>query len=265
VEDDRSATPQENHFGHGAQSSTGMAEMGEAKKDDGPYGPWMVLSRRINGRKGTNLVGSTEGSTKSARNAAPQPPPNFPEWRNTATSRAAHAPSMSRNVYVPSSGDHHKRAGPSWTPSFAGLGSMSMKEKSVLGPVDCMPLETEGVNHGEDSGPISMSSSQAQIHRKYPTSVKGKKVIARGLSQSSPNTDRDFARKLLSAKPTPLPLLHTSALYHGTAGPFDQSFKFTVAASVGRVQQKDGREPSLSSVDVDHQGGRSETRSLGDQ
>ena len=178
----RGATSQENHAGHGAQSSTGMAEMGEATKDNGQYGPWMVASRRTNGRKGPNLVGSTEGTTKSTRNATPQPPPNFPEWRNTSTGRADHAPSMSRSVYVPSSGDHHKRAEPSWTPSFAGLGSTSMEEKSGLGPVDCMPLQKEGINHGEDSGPLSMSSSQAQIHRKYPTSVKGKKVIARGLS-----------------------------------------------------------------------------------
>ena len=89
---------------------------------------------------------------------------------------------MSRNVYVPSSGDHHKRSKPSWTPSITGLGSTSMKKNFGLGPVDCMPLEKEDISHGEDGGPLSMSSSQAQIHRKYPTSVKGKKVIARGLS-----------------------------------------------------------------------------------
>ena len=76
----------------------------------------------------------------------------------------------------------------------------------------------------------------------------------------------------MSAKPTPLPLPHTSALYHGTAGPLDQSFKFTAAANVGwvqhsieRDQQKGGSEPLLSGVDVDHQGGWSETQSSGDQ
>ena len=109
----RGATSQENHAGHEAQSSTGMAEMGEATKEDGQYGPWMVVSRRTNERKGTNLFGSTESTNKSAWNAVPQPPPNFPEWRNTSPGRAAHAPSMSHNVYVPSSGDHHKRSEPS--------------------------------------------------------------------------------------------------------------------------------------------------------
>ena len=112
----RGVPSHEDHAGHGAQPNTGMAEVDETTKADGQYRSWMVVSRRTNSRKGTNFFGKTESTNKSARNAAPQPPPKNSEWRNTSSNSTTHAQSISRKDRVPGIGDHYRRSEPVWTP-----------------------------------------------------------------------------------------------------------------------------------------------------
>ena len=61
----------------------------------------------------------------------------------------------------------------------------------------CVLLTKGDKSHGGGSGLLPNSTSQAQLHRRYPTSIKGKKVLARGLSQSSRgNVQNSLAKEL---------------------------------------------------------------------
>jgi len=168
----------EDHSGQCAQSSNGMDKVGESTEVDGQYRPRMVINRTTNGRKGTKAFVSTESTTKSARNAAPQPTPKNSEWRGTSANGPAPVQSMPRkNNGV---GDHFGRAGSVWTPIITGLGSTDVSINSKLGPLDSILL-TEGAKRFDTDSGLSLSPiSQAHSLRKYPPSVKGKKKSLQG-------------------------------------------------------------------------------------
>ena len=106
------------------------------------------------------------------------------------------------------------------------------------------------------------SSSLAQPHMSNPLSVKGKKVLARGFSQSKlPNTDRSSLRKLTSTKPTSLPPYHVSSPNHV---PIDHSFKFKASSSGEREHQSSGSESQFSGVERENHSGQSVPRFSGD-
>nr|POE73882.1 hypothetical protein CFP56_42299 [Quercus suber] len=220
-----------------------MAEVGKSTKEDGQYGPWMVVSRRTNGRKGTNSFVSTESANSSARNATAQPSPKISEWRVTSSVDSTHAQYMPRKDHLHGAGDHYRRTSSVWTPTTTGLGSTNIKDNFELGSMGA-DLATKGANaHDKGFGPPSSVTPQAQLHRSLPKSVKGKKVFARGLSQASPpNTDQSSLRKIHSAKTTSLPPVPASLSNRGFSLPIDQSFKFTASTSVESEKQRDWSE-----------------------
>ena len=134
-----------------------------------------------------------------------------------------------------------------------GLGFTDVRDNTKVGPLDGFGL-TKGVEASDlGVGPLPNSSPQAQLQRKYPAFVKGKKGIARGLSQSFlPNSNRASVRKLPSAKSPSLPSFHASSL---NCVPADLSFILSASSS----------EPQLSSVDGEDQSGWTEQRFSGDR
>ena len=90
-----------------------MVDVGETKEVDGQYEPWMVASKRTNGRSGTKVFVNTKSTSNSARNAAPQRPLKFSEWRGTLTSGPTFAQSMPRKDKLHGAGDHSRRFEPS--------------------------------------------------------------------------------------------------------------------------------------------------------
>ena len=236
----RGDPPHEAHVGHRAQSNNTMADVGETKEVDGQYRPWMVVSKRTNGHRGTKAFVNTKSTSNSARNVAPQQPPKFSEWRGTSTSGPAFAQSMPHKDRLHGAGDHSRRSEPSWTPIVACLGSTDIRDSSNLGPLGSLVL-TKGAEACDIGiGPLPNSFSLAQPYRSNPLSVKGKKVLARGFSQSKlPNTDRSSLRKLTSTKPTSLPPYHVSS---PNRVPVDHSFKFTSSSSGEREHQSSGSE-----------------------
>ncbi|XP_065617338.1 uncharacterized protein LOC136062338 [Quercus suber] len=225
------ASAHEAHAGHGAQSSHAMADVCETKEENGQYGPWMVVSKRTNNRRGTKTLASTESTSKSAKNIAPQQPPKFSELRNTVPSGPAFSQGMTRKESLHGAGNQSKRTESVWTP----------RDSSKVGPVDGF-----GPTKGAEAsvGPLNISSPQAQTQRKYPASVKGKKGIDRGLSQSFPsNSDRASVRELSSAKSPSLPPFHVSSLNRASA-----DLSFTFSASSSEPKRSDVADEDLSDL-----------------
>ena len=198
-------------------------------------------------------MASTESTSRSAQNAAPQLPPKFLEWRNTLPNGPAFAQGMTRKDSLHGTGNQSKRTKSVWTPIDAGLGFTDVRDNTKVGPLDGFGL-TKGVEASDPGvGPLPNSSPQAQVQRKYPAFVKGKKGIARGLSQSFlPNSNRASVRKLPFAKSPSLPSFHASSL---NRVPADLSFIFSASSS----------ELQLSSVDGEDQSGWTEQRFSGDR
>ena len=59
-----------------------VVDSGEAK-DDGCYGPWMVVSKRTYGRKGTTPGAGTDSTRKSTWQPTSHLPPRNPEGLKT--------------------------------------------------------------------------------------------------------------------------------------------------------------------------------------
>ncbi|XP_023918256.1 uncharacterized protein LOC112029807 [Quercus suber] len=123
------------HEAHVAQSSKAMAEVGETMEVDDQYGPWMVVGRRTNGRKGTKSFVSTESTNRSTRNATPQLPPKNSEWRGTSSNGPAFAQTMPRKDSLHGARDYSRRTELVWTPIVTGLGSTDIRDNSKLGPL----------------------------------------------------------------------------------------------------------------------------------
>nr|POF19456.1 hypothetical protein CFP56_61683 [Quercus suber] len=236
------------HDGQGAQAGTDMAEVVTNTMEDGQYGSWMVVSRRTSGRKGTYSLVSTDSTNKSARNATPQQTPKNSEWRGTSKG-PAQVQYMPRKDRFHGSGGHYKRTEPVWSPIVFGLGYTDMRESVDLGPVESVLSTKEANVHDNGNGLRPSLYSQAQLHRKYLNSVKGKKVLARGLS-TLPNTNRSSVRNLPVAKANPLPPFHASLPKRVPPFPVDHAFKFTAFSNVPSL-------PEVSTVNSDGKLGES--------
>lgn len=236
------ASAHEAHAGHGAQSSQAMADVGETKEENGHYGPWMVVSKRTNFHRGTKMLASTESTSKSARNVAPQQSPIFSEMRNTTPSGPAFSQGMTRKDSLHGAGNQSKRTASVWT----------LRDSSKVGPLDGVGSIKGAEASKSCVGPLNMSSPQAQTQRKYPASVKGKKGIARGLSQAYlSNSDRASVRELPSAKYSSLPSFHVPSLNRASD---DRSFIFSASSC----------EPNHSDVADKDQSALTEQLCLGD-
>ncbi|KAK7834319.1 hypothetical protein CFP56_024726 [Quercus suber] len=138
---------------------------------------------------------------------------------------------MTRKESLHGAGNQSKRTESVWTP----------RDSSKVGPVDGF-----GPTKGAEAsvGPLNISSPQAQTQRKYPASVKGKKGIDRGLSQSFPsNSDRASVRELSSAKSPSLPPFHVSSLNRASA-----DLSFTFSASSSEPKRSDVADEDLSDL-----------------
>lgn len=77
--------------------------------------------------------------------------------------------------------DHYKRNKPVSAPKTAGMGFTEHKVSSNLGPLGQQVL-TKGANATDSGlGLLPNSTSQAQPHRKLPSSIKWKKNPRQGL------------------------------------------------------------------------------------
>ena len=235
--DGRDGTSRESHVGHSTTANKDSTEVREESQPDGQYGPWMVVSRRTNGRKGTRANFSTEGTGNSGRNSAAQPPPGNPGWRGTSPNSTAQTQSKSHTISMHGAGDHTRKAESVWTPKRNGV--------DHVGSFKLGPLANGLVAKGDGKvftgfGPLARQQTQAQSHRNYPQSVKGKKSFARRID-SSPRTSSDetHTRKIPSAKPNFRPSFHDSSHNHETFPAFDSTFKFTAAPN-GELEHQSG-------------------------
>lgn len=177
-----------------------------------------------------------------------------------------HAQSWSRKDRLHGAGDHYRRTELGWAPVVTGLGSTVSRANSNLDSTSSVVLTKGAEAFDKGIGPLPYSNSQAQLTRKYPNSVKGKKVLARGLSLSSlPTTDRSSLRKLISDKPNSLSPSHAPSPNFLPNLPVHPSFKFTAPVSFAREQHSDWSEPQSSVVERDHHSSSSEPRMAGER
>ena len=139
----RDATTREMHAGLSATANRERIEVREETEVDGQYGPWMVVSRRTNGRKGTKPTFSIERTGNSGWAGAAQLPPKNPDWRGTSSNSTVYSQSMLRKGSLHGAGDHTKRTESVWSPKNNGLGLMDQKDNSKLGPTGNLLLAKE--------------------------------------------------------------------------------------------------------------------------
>ena len=86
VQDTGSDTARDGHVAQSSSPVHSVVDSGEATKEDGSYRPWMVVSKRTYGRKGTTLGTGTDSTRKSTWQPPLHLPPRNPEWLNTLSS-----------------------------------------------------------------------------------------------------------------------------------------------------------------------------------
>ncbi|KAF3972461.1 hypothetical protein CMV_004032 [Castanea mollissima] len=86
---------------HVEQPTLSVQYMGELVKKDSHYGPWMVVSKKMYGRKGTKAGGSKDSTKKSTWHSSVQLPPRNPEWGKKAVARNSSAKTKFRTANNP--------------------------------------------------------------------------------------------------------------------------------------------------------------------
>ena len=225
-----------------------MAEKNGTTEVEGPYGPWMVVNCRTNGRKGTKAKFGRESNAKATQNVTPQLPPKILEWRSTSNNGSDSYQSIPHKNYVHGTRDHHKKPDLNWTPISVGFGNKDRLDSS-LGSLGSELLTKGAKAFDSVSGLLPNPNLQAQPHRKALSSIKSKKAFARSLSQlPHPNSDRTTVEKLPSASSCPLPPSLTSSPICVPVTAIDPNFKFS-ASSCGVVNHPNDRSGPLLSGD----------------
>nr|POF17180.1 hypothetical protein CFP56_39704 [Quercus suber] len=208
------ATPRESHAGHSITAKKDRSEVREESQVDGWYGPWMV-------------------------NGAAQLPPGNPVLRGTSPKGTALTQNMPRIDSMHGAGDHTKRMESVWTPKSNGLGLTDQRSRSKVGPSGTGLLSKGAEVFEKGIGPLTSLKPQAHSHKKHPPSVKGKKVLARGISSSPRTSSDDTHRKFPSAKPTSLSPSHVITTTREPLPSLDPSFKFKAEPN-GELEHRSG-------------------------
>ena len=170
VQDTGSDTARDGHVAQSSSPVHSVVDSGEATKEDGSYGPWMVVSKRTYGRKGTTPGTGTDSTRKSTWQPPSHLPPRNPKWLNTLSS----GPTGNQSEPRIDGGFHWK-----------------VTEKWAAKPNGSVGNSSSGPAHSSIEKVKAIVSSSGQVRSKSPNQisqgfrklaslVKGKKVIARG-------------------------------------------------------------------------------------
>ena len=206
-----------------------VVDSGEAK-EDGSYGPWMVVSKRTYGRKGTTPGTGTDSTRKSTWQPPSHLPPRNPEWLNTLSSGPTGNPSEPRI-----DGGFHWKVTEKWAAKpngSVGNSSSGLAHSSI-----------EKVKANVNSSGQVRSKSPNQINqgfRKLASSVKGKKAIARGSPTKTKVSSADNPlAKIISANIISLSSDRDAPLNREKGGSSKAPFEFTAPSIVGQIFQED--------------------------
>ena len=240
----RDATLRELYDSHSVTVNRERTEVREATEVDGQYGPWMVVSRRTNGRKGTKPNFSTEHTEISSRAGAAQLPPKNLDWRGMSSNSTDHSQSMLRRGSLHGAGDHTKRTEAFWSPKNFGLGLMDQIDNSKMDPTGSSLLAKETGDFHSGIGPSKSLKSQAQAPKKHPSSVKGKKALTRGVHPPSHITSNgNIGEKFSNAKPAAPSPSHAHTRSRESPAGLDPSFRFTTSSYENFEQRSDWIDP----------------------
>nr|XP_023911414.1 uncharacterized protein LOC112023031 [Quercus suber] len=163
----RDDVPHEEHASQQVPSGDATPVVCEVAETEGAYGPWMVVKRRFNGRKGTKSSLGTEGTAIPVQNFAPRPPLKISEQMGTSPSGPVFTQSTSRVGTKNGYGDHVRKGEVGWSSKAQGLretSSMNHVSSSKMGPLKRNLIPSESSEPG----------LSAQPHIRTPSSVKGK-------------------------------------------------------------------------------------------
>nr|POE84043.1 hypothetical protein CFP56_39435 [Quercus suber] len=174
------------------------------KDDEGQYGPWMIVSRRKYGQKGTRTEAGTGnsigGAARPAWTAPLQRTLDFAEGMNNSAGGPSSSRSVPRRNYIPNTGAVTKNREKMW--ASKATGSLNHYGKPTSSPT------TSKVPLSSTKQGLSPSPSY-QTHKPYPSSVKNKKAAARNLVSESTSKCavtsglEGLARKLTTLASTP--------------------------------------------------------------
>ena len=175
------------------------------EEDSDLYGPWMVVTGKKSGHKGTKHFPTTEGTTK---------PLWQPKDMRAESSRGGpflfqcDAEFLTQSSILSNTGKRAQGA-----PSFRS----SPNQNSV----------PKGLFSSNVSGGSTLASDRAQVHKKSATLVRGKKVIARNTSSSAfPSSPVSLPTKAFASKLSSLTTRATPSTGHGSELFSGSSFKF---------------------------------------
>lgn len=183
------------------------------------YSPWMVVTRKKRGYKGTKQNPSLGGTTKPAGNSVIHFLSNLRQFVHLKV-----RPSLPRNV-VPK-GEAHNEAG------FSLNGRTPSNSSLDFGPN--LNLDTEDKPDANVIGKSGPLPSLAINKKKNPHSVRGKKILARN-SPSVNSLDRVVINPFqgLASKLTSLSASVTTSTTRGTEASPYASFKFMASNDDG--------------------------------
>lgn len=234
--------PREEHASQRASTSSAAPVVCEAAETEGVYGPWMVVKRRSSGRKATKPSLGAEGTAIPVCYPSPYLPPKNSERMGTSPSGPGFSHNMSHVGVKQNNGDHVSKAAVGRLSKASGLRETSHLKRgstSISGPLKSSPSPSEqlevnmGLNSHSEPGPSSIA------HKRTPSSVRGKKTLARG-SHPKPNIDASathqwkFSSTILNTLSAANNSSHTSESFK----PPDNTFEFVALEKNGSDQLK---------------------------
>nr|POF05802.1 uncharacterized protein CFP56_44105 [Quercus suber] len=204
--------PCSNLAGNTTSSARGVEE------DSDMYGPWMVVTRKKSGHKGTKHLPTTEGTTK-------------PLWHAMGTRAES---SSSKSFLVQRDIQAQARSG-----------MLNNMGKRAHGAPNARPnpnqiTDPKSVCSPSAPGGSSPAVDKAPAHKKSSSSVRGKKVIARNNSSSFlPTSAVSLPTQTFTSKLSPLTTRVVPNSDHGIELPCGSTFKFM--ASTERMDDSGDR------------------------
>ena len=187
LQDDKADEPCETHAPQAASQSVSASsitpDVCEAAEAEGVYGPWMVVQRRFSGRKGTKSNLGTDSTATPVQSSLHHLPPTNLERKDMAPSGPMFSQGMARGGVKQGLGDHVLKRRTSSTKASGPRERLPMNHGnvSILGPLKSSPLPNEPLGFEMGQGLHSDHGSSAQSHKRTPSSVKGKKTLARSI------------------------------------------------------------------------------------
>lgn len=211
--------PRDTHNAQPSSSAHASVDMGDSSQEDGHYGPWMVVERRMYGRKGTKPGVSTNSTRSATWQSSFQQPPSFSDGVNTSSCGPSGVPSKDVSI----GGAYPRRGTATWAVKLNGHEGGSKSGPSSIKKRNDKVGDTS-VAHFSGSSP----SPPNQDLKKLPSSVKGKKALARKSSSKVKVSPADNSLSdLLAANITSLSSDRAFPSNREISGPSNSFFEFT--------------------------------------